>query len=257
MNVELLRDASRENGWWLLVGGSEQSYVDTDDPLHLEFEYVQFAAHILDSMFVDDTPLRVLHLGGGLCTLPRWVAARHPGSRQRVAERSAEIAGLAASLGMPPGVTVMIHDALAVTRQARPASLDVVISDVYDGPETVTRMFTVEAQRTVRRVLKPEGVFVANLSDASPFGLSRAVAATVREVFGSVAMLSEPPVLRGRRSGNLVLAATDGEIPLAELGRRAAGGLTRARLIAGEDLTEFVGDAAVAIDEAELPVAGD
>jgi hypothetical protein len=81
LTVELMRDALRDDGWWLLVEGSEQSYVDTGDPLHLEFEYVQMIALILDACFSTDAPIAALHLGGGLCTVPRWLAARHPGVR--------------------------------------------------------------------------------------------------------------------------------------------------------------------------------
>jgi spermidine synthase len=255
--VELMRDAQRDDGWWLLVGGSEQSYVDTADPLHLEFEYVQMIAHLLETLFPTDVPLTALHLGGGLCTVPRWLAGRHPGSRQRVAEHSAEIAALSASLGAPPGVTVEIDDALAVVTRARRASADLVVCDMYDGPETVTQMFTLDAVRLVHTVLRRDGVYLCNLSDATPFALSRVVVATLRAVFGSVVLLAEPPVLRGRRSGNLVLAATDGEILLAELSRRAAGGAVRSRVVADNDLTEFIGAALPATAEAKIPRSGE
>jgi spermidine synthase len=257
VSVELLRDAVRDDGWWLLVDGSEQSYVDTADPLHLEFEYVQMIACVLDACYPDDAPLAALHLGGGLCTVPRWLAARHPGSRQRVAERSRQIARLSASLGKPDRVTVVVDDALAVVGNARRASADLVVCDVYDGPETVTDLFTIDATRLVRHALRPAGLYVCNLSDAAPFNLSQTVAATLRAVFGSVVMLAEPSVLRGRRSGNLVLTATDAEIPLAELSRRAAGGPLRFRAVAGEDLTEFIAAARPAGVPADLPRSGE
>jgi spermidine synthase len=257
LTVELMRDALREDGWWLLVDGSEQSYVDTGDPLHLEFEYVQMIAQILDTFFRTEAPVAALHLGGGLCTVPRWLAARHPGSRQRIVEHSREIALLSASLGKVTGARVVIDDALAVASRARRSNVDLVVCDVYEGPETVTQMFTVDAVSVVHRLLRRDGVYVCNLSDATPFALSRVVGATLREVFGGVVLLAEPPVLRGRRSGNLVLAATDQELPLAELSRRAAGGAVRFRVVAGDELTEFIGDAAPGLREADLPPSGE
>jgi spermidine synthase len=257
MNIELMRDAMRNDGWWLLVDGSEQSYVDTADPLHLEFEYVQMIAHILETLFEADDPMTALHLGGGLCTVPRWLAARHPGSRQRVAEHSSEIAKLSASLGAPAGVTVVVDEAVAVVSRARRHSYDLVVCDVYDGPETVTDLFTIDAVRTVHSLLRPDGVYVCNLSDAAPFLLSQVVAATLREVFAKVVLLAEPPVLRGRRSGNLVLAATDRGIPLAELSRRASGGAVRARLVADGDLTEFIDGATSVGVAADFPRSGE
>jgi spermidine synthase len=257
VKVELIRDAQRADGWWLLVGGSEQSFVDTSDPRYLEFEYVQIIAHLLESFFHTATPIAALHLGGGLCTVPRWIAALFPGSRQRVVEHSAEIAKLSASLGKPPGVTVVVADALDIVSRARRSSADLVVCDVYDGPETVTALFTVAAVRAVQKILRADGVYICNLSDATPFLLSQVVAATLREVFSSVVLLAEPPVLRARRSGNLLLAATDREIPLAELSRRAAGSAVRARVVAGDDLTEFIGTAAPAMIDTDLPPSGE
>jgi spermidine synthase len=257
LSVELIRDAQREDGWWLLVGKSEQSFVDTSDPLHLEFEYVQIIAQVLDAMFASDDPVTALHLGGGLCTVPRWLASRHPGSRQRVVEHSAEIAKLSASLGAVSHTLVVIDDALAVISRARRATADLVVCDIYDGPDTVTEMFTVDAARGVRKVLRSDGVYLCNLSDATPFALSKVVAATLRGVFTSVVLLAEPPVLRGRRSGNLVLVATARDIPVADLSRRAAGAPVRFRVVADDDLTAFIGDAVAATDEAEIPMSGE
>lgn len=255
--VELLRDSERETGWWLMVGGSEQSFVDTADPLHLEFEYVQIIADVVSSFFEPETPLSVLHLGGGLCTVPRWVATRHPGSRQRVAEYSAEIAGLAKSLGTPPGVRLVIKDAAVVLSRARRRSIDLVVCDLYDGPETVRSPFTLDALGRAAQVLKPDGLYLCNLSDATPFALSRVAAATLRRIFDDVVLLAEPAVLRGRRSGNVVLAATDGEIPLADLTRRASSGMVRARVVADEALTDFVAEAQPALDVTQLPASGE
>jgi hypothetical protein len=67
----------------------------------------------------------------------------------------------------------------------------------------------------------------------------------------------EPGVLRGRRSGNFVLAATDSDIDMEELGRRAAAGPLRVRLIADDDLDEFIGSAEPVLDEDDLPRSGE
>lgn len=257
MKPELIRDAKRADGWWLLVGGSEQSFVDTADPMHLEFEYVQMISHLIEASFDGDQPLSALHLGGGLGTVPRWLAARYPGSRQRIAEHSAEIADLAGSLGKVPGSTVVVDDAYDVVARARRSSVDLVVCDIYVGPETVTRMFTGDAVGRMSRILRPGGVLVCNLSDATPFALGRVAAAALRAALPSVVLLAEPAVLRGRRSGNLVLAGSDRDLPLSELVRRAAGGAVRSRVVAGDDLTDFIGDVEPAVAESDLPRSGE
>jgi hypothetical protein len=254
---ELVRDLDRPAGWWLLVGGSEQSFVDVDHPLHLEFEYVQMIAYVLDAMVTDEKPLTALHLGGGLLTVPRWLAARHPGSRQTVAEHSRTIARLAAGLGPVDGVTVVVDEADTVAGHQPEASLDVVVCDLYDGPETVTGLFTLDRLTALRTRLRTGGCYVCNLSDASPFALAKVVAATLRTVFDSVALLGEPAVLRGRRSGNIVLLGTDRDIPVAALTRLASGGPLRARVLTGMALSEFIGGALPAGHEADLPASGE
>ena len=57
----------------------------------------------------------------------------------------------------------------------------------------------------------------------APLAFARGQAATVRAVFPHVALIAEAAVLRGRRFGNLVLAASRESLPLAELVRRTAG----------------------------------
>lgn len=257
MKLELLQDAERPAGWWLLVGGSEQSFVDIDDPSHLEFEYVQMMGDVIETAFYEDSALIALHLGGGLCTLPRWLADRYPGSRQRVAEADQEVARLARSLGAMPRIDVVIEDALQVLERTKAASIDLLVSDVYVGPETVMSVYPQPALVSARTVLRATGLYLCNISDAAPFELAKTVAAMLREIYDQVVLLAEPAVLRGRRSGNIVLAATDGELDLEQLGRRTASGSLRVRLVAGDDLAVFIGATEPAYDESSLPRSGE
>jgi spermidine synthase len=257
VRVELLRDTERSAGWWLMVGGSEQSFVDVDDPSHLEFEYVQLMSYVIESAYSEDVALAALHLGGGLCTVPRWVADRYPGSVQQVAEASDEIAELARSLDPDPAFEIVVEDAVATLERTPRGSLDLLVSDVYNGPETVMSVYPISALRAARAALQDEGLYVCNLSDARPFALAKTVVATLRAVFTDVVLLVEPAVLRGRRSGNFVLAATDLALDRATLGRLAAGGLVRARVLADGELDAFVGSAIAAYDQTQLPASGE
>jgi hypothetical protein len=55
--------------------------------------------------------------------------------------------------------------------------------------------------------------------------------------------MGDAAVLRGRRFGNLVLAAADHGLPVAELTRRTAGDPFPARLLHGDDLARFAAGA--------------
>ncbi|CAM5630474.1 fused MFS/spermidine synthase [Streptomyces hirsutus] len=94
--AKLMPDVDRERAWLLTVDGAPQSYVDLDEPAHLEFEYIRRLGHVLDTLAEPGHPLDVLHLGGGALTLPRYLAATRPGSRQDVVEFDRELLDLVA-----------------------------------------------------------------------------------------------------------------------------------------------------------------
>ena len=73
-------------GWELDVDGTPQSHVDLDDPTHLHFEYVARMGAVIDLLRMPRQPLTAVHLGAGALTIPRYVEATRPGSRQQVIE---------------------------------------------------------------------------------------------------------------------------------------------------------------------------
>src|SRR5258705_331427 len=112
--AELVADSDRAAGWTLLVDGVEQSYVDASDPAYLKFYYVRWIAAVLDAAAPTGEPLRVLHLGGGAMTLPRYVALRRPGSAQVVVEHDAALVALVdQALPRPTEIVVLVEDARA------------------------------------------------------------------------------------------------------------------------------------------------
>jgi spermidine synthase len=248
--VELVRDLDRPQGWLLSVDGVAQSYVDLDDPGHLEFDYIRAMAWVIDAGGPVDV---ALHLGGGAATLPRYLAARHPGSRSLVVELDAEVVATAVDrLGLldVPGLTLVVGDAREVLEAQPDASADLVVSDVFDGSTVPARLLTVEAFADVRRVLTAGGVYVANIADAKAFPFARPVVAALRDSFDAALVLAEPSVARGRRFGNLVLAASMRPLPVEALRRQAAGSVPSYRVVDGADLDEFIGDADAATDAA-------
>ncbi len=234
----------------LLVDGIPQSHVDLDDPRHLDFEYMQRIGHLIDLAAPPAEPLRVLHLGGGGLTLARYVAATRPGSRQLAAESDAEVAELvrrrlpldqpSRSRARTRRIVVRVADARAVAEQARPGSFDVVVADVFAGARTPAQLASAEFTAAVARALAPSGSYVVNVGDGPPLEHARARVAAVRSAFRHVCIVAESAVLRGRRFGNLVVAAAGHELPVTELARRAAAGPAPARLVTGAELDRFV-----------------
>ena len=63
-------------------------------------------------------------------------------------------------------------------------------------------------------------------------------------------------MLRGRRFGNLVLAASDQDLPVADLARRVAADPFPGRVLDGDDLDRFISGARAITDgRAELSPA--
>ncbi|SCE73486.1 Spermine/spermidine synthase [Micromonospora coriariae] len=249
--AELIPDPDRPGSWTLLLDGAPQSHVDLNDPTHLEFEYVRRLAAAIDLIAPTGEPLRVLHLGGGALTLPRYVSATRPGSTQRVSEVDAALVELVRrALPWPADarLRVRVEDARAVLAATRDASYDVVVADVFAGARTPAHLTSVEYAAEVARVLRPAGWYLANLADGPPLRHARGQVATVRSVLPRACLVGDAAVLRGRRYGNLVLVAGRTTPPVAELTRRAAGDWFPGRVVAGDELDRFAGGAPVVRD---------
>ena len=239
----------------LLLNGTESSCLDLEDPAHLEFEYMQQMAVVLDATRPDG-PVRALHLGAAGCALPRALEARRPGSTQLAVELDEVLAGLVRTwfdLPRAPRLRIRTGDARAVTASLPDGAWEVVVRDVFDSGVVPRHVRTVEAAAEVRRVLTPDGLYLVNLTDHPPLRQARAEVASLREVFAHVALVADPAILRGRRYGNVVLAASAGPLAVARLERDLRRLALPVRLVHGEELTTFRGTVA---PDRDLPAAG-
>jgi spermidine synthase len=235
----------------LVVNGTPQSHVDLEDPAHLEFEYVRRMGHVLDLAGEPGAPLDVVHLGGGALTLPRYVAVTRPGSRQRVVEIDQPLTDLVREhLPLPRGARIRVRadDARVGLSALHTAGQDVILTDVFAGARTPAHLTSAEFAAEAHRVLRPGGVYAANVADGPPLRFARAQVATLRSVFRHVCLLAEPGTLRGRRFGNLVAVASDDELPIAGYVRNCAKDPMPARVVEGDDLDRFAGTARPVLD---------
>ncbi|WP_329341615.1 fused MFS/spermidine synthase [Streptomyces sp. NBC_00663] len=254
--AKLMPDVDRERAWLLTVDGAPQSYVDLDEPTHLEFEYARRLGHVLDIVAGPGQPLDVLHLGGGALTLPRYVAATRPGSRQDVVEADRGLLELVVEqLPLSEGAGISLHAADARTwLEAAPAdSADVLVADVFGGSRVPAHLTSEGYVREAGRVLRDGGVYLANLADAAPFAFLRSQLATLGTVFTELALIAEPGVLRGRRFGNAVVVAARWPFDTAALARLTAADAFPARVEHGDALRAFTGGARPVRDEDAVP----
>jgi spermidine synthase len=275
--IELVADPDRPRAWTLLVDGTPQSHVDLDDPRHLEFEYMRRLGHLIDLAAPAGQPLRVLHLGAGGLTLARYVAATRPGSSQLAVESDAALVELVrqrlplaqpsrrASTGRSGTgrsgtgrahagrVRIRIADARAALEQVPAGSFDVVVADLFTGARTPAHLTSAEFAAAAAAALTLSGIYAANVGDGPPLAHARARVATVCSVFPHACLIAEAAVLRGRRFGNLVLAASGQPLPVADLARRAAGDPFPARLVHDGELVTFAAGAKPITDALAQP----
>jgi len=202
--------------------------------------------HVLDLAAEPGAAVDAVHLGGGALTLPRYVAVTRPGSRQRVVEFDQALTDLVREhLPLPRGARIRVRadDARVGLAALHADSADVVICDVFAGARTPGHLTSVEFAADVRRVLRPGGVYAANVADGPPLAFARGQLATLQSVFRHVCVLAEPGTMRGRRFGNLVAVASDVELPIDDYVRRCARDPMPARVVHGADLQRFVGTA--------------
>lgn len=248
--VRIAMDADREQGWMILLDGVLASYVALDDPTHLEFEYTRWIADMIDAM--PTGPLEVLHLGAAACSLPVYIESTRPGSRQVMVDIDAALLELMRqSFGIRSSrrFSLRAADALAAIRELPDASMDVIVRDAFSADWTPEHLRGRELADEVARVLRPSGIYLANIGDRPGLALTRELLAHSRAALGlraaaehdgRMAIICDPSVIRGRRLGNVVAALSRVPLPLGgwlDAVRRAA---FPARVTHGERLWGYL-----------------
>ncbi|WP_438353829.1 spermidine synthase [Microbacterium sp. CJ88] len=247
------------SGFELVVDGTPQSHVDLDDPRHLHFEYVARMAAVIDQLRMPGQPLTAVHLGAGALTIPRYVEATRPGSRQQVIELEPALLELVKEvLPLPRGAAIRTRvgdarDGMSRLPSALTGVVDLVVSDVYAGARTPAHLTSVEFYRAAAALLAPEGVLLVNVADGSGLAFARRQVATVEAVLPHVVVLAEVQVLKGRRFGNLVVAASAAPLPTTWLPRLMAAGPHPAKVAQGDELAEFARGARIVTDADATP----
>jgi hypothetical protein len=255
----VVEDEERPTGRALWLDTLRHSYVDLEDPTHLEFAYTQLFGDVADSFRPEGEPIDALHIGGGGFTMPRYLRETRPGSDHLVLEVDpllVEVSEQELGLDVGDDIEVITGDARLTTRLAEDGEYELVVGDAFGGISVPWHLATREYLLDVQATMTDDGVYVANVIDYGPRDFVRAYAATMQDVFAHVAILG-PEDRFGPRDeptgGNVVVVASDSPLDLdaAIEANRARGGADVA--LARDELARFTGDAPVLTDD-EAPV---
>ncbi len=252
--VEL--DPNDADGRILVLDRLTHAHVDLADATDIEFGYIRRFADAAGP-YIDglDRPVAALHVGGGGFTFPRYLEATRPGARQTVLELDPSVLQVAREqLGFAPteSIDVVVGDARRSIERLPDDAFDLVVGDAFGGLAVPWHLTTTEFLDEVVRVLRPGGMYVANLIDYPPLGFVRAEVATVARRFGHVAVISGPATLAGESGGNVVLVASAEPLDVAAITARIEtwGEAAPTGILADPvEVAKFMGDAPVLTDD--------
>lgn len=252
-------DPYQDGAYILDVDGTPQSHVFIDDPGELFFEYIRRIGHVLDQVGEPGQPITAVHLGGGALTLPRYIEATRPGSRQQVIELEQDLIDFVREhlpLQRNANIRIRYGDAREVMGKLPTGlhgNVDVVIVDVFSGARTPAHVTSVEFYTEAAKLLSPNGVLIVNVADGPGLAFARGQAATLQAVLPHVIALAETQVLKGRRFGNVVLVGSGDQSIGHWLPRLLAGGPHPAKAVEGAEMKQFIANAPIVLDSTAIP----
>ncbi|MEV5967889.1 fused MFS/spermidine synthase [Kribbella sp. NPDC051952] len=243
--AKVVADPGRDGGRTLYLDQLRHSYVDLNDPTYLEFTYIKNFVAAINATWPAGKPVDALHVGGGGLTMPRYLTATRPGSKNQVYEIDGAVVELdKKELGVRtgPDLAVTVQDGRLGVRDEATDSRDLVVMDAFSGLSVPWHLTTRELVADVRRVLRPDGVYLVNVIDYGRELFAKAEIRTLQAEFAHVAVIARPDEFAEKGGGNLVLIGSDRPIDVAAI-KPAPGNDVR------DDLTGFVGNAPVLTDD--------
>lgn len=146
----------------LLAGpGAAQSGINKQQPNELLFWYAQFAAQRIQ----EESPENILVLGGGVFTLPSYLAKAHPDSQVDAVEIDPKLESIAKQYfdyEPQPNLKLVFQDARTYVNQTD-KKYDVVIVDVYSDTTIPFSFVTREFGEGIDRITAEGGRVIVNV----------------------------------------------------------------------------------------------
>ncbi|MBA4189320.1 MAG: hypothetical protein C0467_15090 [Planctomycetaceae bacterium] len=190
------------------------STVDPEDPgyLHYAHEYVQM--EFLRSVRAENPKPRVLVIGGGGYTFPRYAMKMLPETRMDVVEIDPGVTKVARDyLGLKDvdGLDIVHMDGRQFIAEKVPAgTYDLVIQDAVNDLSVPSHLLTKEYNDAVKKAMKPNGVYLLTVIDVIEYGkLWKAAMHTLQKSYPveNVCLLTPGGYSLGQRSVYVIYAS--------------------------------------------------
>jgi spermidine synthase len=165
------------------------SYTDLNDPLYIEYEYIRIYEEVVRWQASKRRSFKALFLGGGGYTFPRFIEAKYPGAEIDVVEIDPEITRVAQKyLGISEKTKIrsLNEDGRWFVMNCKAqGSYDFIFGDAFNDLSIPYHLTTKEFALQVKRLLKPDGLLLANVIDSFKKGaFMPSYIRTLEEVFG-------------------------------------------------------------------------
>jgi spermidine synthase len=190
--IKLKKNTNRSGGApleSLVLDHLVHSYTDLNDPFYLEYEYIRIYEEVVRWQASKRGSFKALFLGGGGYTLPRFIEAKYPKAEVDVVE-------------IDPEITRVVQDYLGVSEDSKirsfnedgrwfvmnckeKGSYDFIFGDAFNDLSIPYHLTTKEFAIQLKRLLKPDGLLLANVIDSFKKGaFMPSYIRTLEEVFG-------------------------------------------------------------------------
>ena len=195
------------------------SYTNPDDPTYLQYAYVRIFQEIAVYLARENPAPRILHLGGGGYTFPRYMEAVYSDSVNDVVEIDPIVTEVNyTELGLPRDTAIKTYNydaRLFLIQQKQKATYDIIIGDVFNDRSTPYHLTTLEFDRLVKSTLKEDGVYLVNLIDDVKNGrYLPSFIHTLEQVFDNVYLFRVTEATGG--ISTFIIMATDRNFNLSE-----------------------------------------
>ncbi|MBN2720346.1 MAG: fused MFS/spermidine synthase [Proteobacteria bacterium] len=185
----------------------KQGGIRVKDPDELLFEYNRLAFSSL--AFLEEDPSRVLFVGLGAGTMPRFFAGHYPDAVVDIVELDPAMLTIARDyFHFAEGERIKVHlmDGRTFIKKTK-ARHDMIFLDAYRGEQIPFHLTTVQFLREVKDCLNEGGVVVSNILSEANNRYFWSMVKTYRQEFGSLF------IFKGEWSGNHIFVAMADKIP--------------------------------------------
>lgn len=173
----------------MILDNLVHSLNDIEDPRYLDYPYIRIYEEVVRWQAGKRPDLKVLFIGGGAYTFPRYMEAEYPRAEIDVVE-------------IDPEITRVTYEYMGLSRNTRIRSFnedgrwfvmnckengkyDFIFGDAFNDLSIPYHLTTKEFAEQLKSIMKPDGILVANLIDSFREGaFLPSYIRTLEEVFG-------------------------------------------------------------------------